>query len=336
MMRPIRRVPAGAVVTVALLTVAVGCGGGNSRPATGRSSALPSPFTIATRWGAESLGLRNPRSLAIGPDGSLYVTDASQRVTVISASGKVIRRWGRPGSGRGEFRFVAGDPSDPNDINGRVAVGSNGMVYVSDGGNARVQVFTRQGRFVRQFGGFGSGKAQFFSPLGLAVDHDGSVYVMDDQTGSLSKFSASGELAWRIGGTASADRDLAGHLQIVGGSIDTHARLVIANDERGRILYLDRDGHKVDAFGAPARAVTPGSACGVSVDARGDTYVFECFPRSFIRVFDRAHRLIAHWSRATYGPPQFGPHGEVFALYKGGGNDVVGGILKLKTTLPGG
>jgi len=321
-----------AVLFAVAVGVFAGCGGG-ANP-TGASS-LPTPFKITARLSAKSLGLRNPRSLAIGPDGNLYVTDASQRVTVISPSGHVLRRWGRPGSGRREFRFVASDPSDPNDINGRIAVGADGTVYVSDGGNARVQVFTPQGVFVRQFGGFGSGKAQFFSPLGLAVDHDGNVYVVDDQTGSLSKFSASGKLAWRIGGAASADRDLAGHLQLVG-SIDAHGRLVIANNERGRILYVDREGHKVDAFGPPAKGLDPAWACGASVDARGNTYVFECFPRSFIRVFDRTHRLIAQWSRATYGPPQFGPHGEVFVLYKGGGNDVVGGILKLKITLPGG
>lgn len=323
------------VITAACWAVGVGviagCGG-NTTP-TG-SSSLTTPFKVTARFTAKSLGLRNPRSLAIGPDGNLYVTDARQRVSVISPGGHVLRRWGRPGTGRGEFRFVAGDPSDPNDISGRVAVGPDGMVYVSDGGNGRVQVFTRQGGFVRQFGGFGEGKAQFLSPLGLAVDRDGNVYVVDDDPGTLSKFSASGRLVWRIGGDASADRDLAGHLQLVG-SIDTHGRLVMTNDERGRILYLDRDGRKVDAFGPPARAVTPGSTCSASVDDRGDTYVFECFPRNVIRVFDRTHRLIARWSTATDGPPQFGPHGEVFVLYKGGGNDVVGGILKLEITLPG-
>ena len=324
------------VLTAAFFAVGVGvlagCGG-STKPA--GSSSLPAPFRITARLSARSLGLRNPRSLAIGPNGNLYVTDASQRITVISPSGKVIRRWGRPGTGRGQFRFVGHDPSDPNDINGKVAVGPDGMVYVSDGGNARVQVFTGQGRFVRQFGSFGSGKAQFLSPTGLAIDHDGNVYVVDDQPGTLSKFSASGKPIWRVGGAASADRNFAGHLQLLG-SIDAHGRLVLANDERGRILYVDGDGHAVDSFGAPTRGLASPWACGATVDARGDTYVFECFPRSFIRVFDRTHRLVAQWSRATFGPPQFGPHGEVFALYKDGGNDIVGGILKLKITLPGG
>jgi sugar lactone lactonase YvrE len=323
------------VLAAVLFAVGVGflAGCGASTKRTG-SGSRPTPFRITARWSAKSLGLRNPRSLAIGPNGNLYVTDANQRIIVISPSGKVIRRWGRAGSHPGQFRFVGGDPNDPNDINGKVAVGPTGTVYVSDGGNARVQVFTPQGKFLRQFGSFGTGKAQFLSPAGLAVDKGGNVYVVDDQPGTLSKFSANGKLIWRIGGAATTERDLAGHLQLVG-SIDAHGRLVIANDVRGRILYVDGSGHKVDVFGPPTRGLATPWACGASVDARGNTYVFQCFPRSFIRVFDRTHRLIAQWSRATFGPPSFGPHNEVFALYKGRGNDVVGGLLKLEITLPG-
>jgi len=310
--------------------VIAGCSG--STAPTGRSS-LPTPLRTTARFTAKSLGLRNPRSLAIGPDGNLYVTDAGQRVSVISPGGHVLRRWGRLGSGRGEFRFVAGN-DDPNDIDGKVAVGPDGTVYVSDGGNGRVQVFTPQGRFVRQFGSFGEGEGQFLDPRGLAVDHEGNVYVVDDTAGTLSKFAASGKLMWRVGGANSPDRDLGGHLQLMG-SIDRHGRLVIANDVGGRVVYVDGGGHAVDAFGAPTRHLASPWACGATVDAQGNTYVFAC-PRPLTRVFDRTHLLIARWSTATFGPPQFGPHGEIFALYKGRGNDVVGGILKLAFTLPSG
>jgi len=310
--------------------VLAGCGG--STTATGHSS-LPTPLRITARFTAKSLGLRNPRSLAIGPDGNLYVTDASQRVSVISPGGHVLRRWGRLGSGRGEFRFVAGN-EDPNDIDGKVAVGGpDAAVYVSDGGNGRVQVFTPQGHFVSQFGSFGEGEAQFLDPRGLAVDHEGNVYVVDDTRATLSKFAPGGKLVWRVGGATSSDRDLGGHLQLMG-SIDRHDRLVIANDARGRIVYVDAGGHAVDSFGAPTRRLASSWACGATVDAQGNTFVFECFPRHLMRVFDRTHRLIARWSTATFGPPQFGPHGEIFALYEGRGADVVRGILKLAVTRP--
>src|SRR6266571_7791907 len=144
-----------AVVTAGVTVLAVGCAA---------APALPNPFTITAGYSAKSLGLDHPDALAAGPDANLYVTDLSQRVTVISPAGKVLRRWGKTGTGPGEFKFITNDPTAPTDVAGRIAVGRNGMVYVSDSGNDRVQVFTPQGRFIRQIGSYGSGKGQFFFP----------------------------------------------------------------------------------------------------------------------------------------------------------------------------
>ena len=244
---------AAAAVVAGVAVLGAGCAANAAAPAGGHPSAaaaaspaLPNPFTITARYSAKSLGLDHPDALAVGPDGNLYVTDLSQRVTVISPGGKVLRRWGKPGTGPGEFKFIANDPTAPTDVAGRIAVGRNGMVYVSDSGNDRVQVFTPQGRFIRQFGSYGSGKGQFFFPADLAVDGSGNVYVADDQSQTLAKFSPAGKVIWQIGGSASSDPDLLGHQHLA--SIDAHGRLVTVNDDQGRVLYVDPSGHKVDAF----------------------------------------------------------------------------------------
>src|SRR5215472_8286995 len=121
------RLAIAAAVGTAFL--AAGCAG-KAATATGTktspaslSRALPSPFTVAARYTAKSLGLVHPTAMAIGPDGNLYVTDSSQRVTVISPAGKVLRRWGKPGSGPGEFKFIAFETSTPNDVAGKIAIG---------------------------------------------------------------------------------------------------------------------------------------------------------------------------------------------------------------------
>jgi DNA-binding beta-propeller fold protein YncE len=325
---------AAAAVVAGVAVLGAGCAANAAAPAGGHPSAaaagspaLPNPFTITARYSAKSLGLDHPDALAAGPDGNLYVTDLSQRVTMISPGGKVLRRWGKPGAGPGEFKFISGDPTDPTDVAGRIAVGRTGMVYVSDSGNSRVQVFTPQGRFIRQFGSYGSGKGQFFFPAGLVVDGSGNVYVADDQSQTLAKFSPAGTVIWRIGGSASSDQDLLGHQHLA--SIDAHGRLVMVNDDQGRVLYVDPSGRKVDAF---SPSVSPGGhVCEATVDAAGNTYVAGCGPTPPARVYDRSHRLVAEWPGSKYSlltSPIFGPNSEVFALATDGS------ILRLRITLP--
>ena len=324
---------AAAAAGLALLTG--GCSG-NAATATGTnptrvgatSRALPSPFTVTVRYTAASLGLNHPVALAIGPDGNLYVTDLSQRVTVISPAGTVLRRWGKRGTGPGEFKFISADPTAPADVQAPLAVGPDGMVYVSDSGNARVQVFTPQGRFVRQFGSLGSGKGQFLRPFFLVVDQAGNVYVEDDQAGIVSKFSPGGKVIWQIGGP-SGDPDLVGLQKFT--EIDAHGRIVMVNDDLNKVLYVDAGGRKVDAFSPSTSGQPTGHVCGATVDAAGNTYVSGCGSGPTL-VYDRAHRLVAEWPGTAYSllqSPVFGPRGEVFTLATDRS------ILRLRITLPG-
>jgi DNA-binding beta-propeller fold protein YncE len=323
----------GAALALGIALAAAGCGTSSAAnhptPASTASSTsptLPNPFTILARWSQTSLGLSfgsedpEANALAIGPNGNLYVTDLSQRVTVISPEGRVLRRWGGPGKGPGEFNFV-----NLRTVIGKLAVDSHGLVYVSDSGNARIQVFTPEGRFVRQFGSFGEGSGQFHVPVGVAVDDAGNVYVVDDgRPGVVDKFSPGGKLVWQVGGATSPDPDLRGHVHLT--SIDRHGRLVMVDDDLGRVVYLDEDGHKVDAFDVRK------ALCDISVDALGTTFLTGCgLGYQYAYVFDRAHTLVGQWEggdEALAIAPVFGPNGEVFAL----GWD--GSLLMLKITLP--
>jgi DNA-binding beta-propeller fold protein YncE len=250
---------------------------------------------------------------------------------MLSPTGKVLRRWGKPGSGPGEFKFIPSDPTVPTDVQGEIAVGLDGEVYVSDSGNGRVQVFTADGRFVRQFGSYGSGKGHLLQPFHLVADNAGNVYVADDAAGTLTKFSPAGQVLWQIGGGVSSDSDLNGHFKFT--SIDAHGRLVVVNDDQNRILYIDPSGHKVDAFSPSTSGSPTGHVCGATVDAAGNTFVSGCGDATGATlVYDRAHRPIAKWPGSTYSllrSPVFGPPGEVFALAADGT------ILKLHITLPG-
>jgi DNA-binding beta-propeller fold protein YncE len=217
-------------------------------------------------------------------------------------------------------------------VSAGIAVGADGRVYVDDSGNSRVEVFTPAGRYVREFGRYGSGKGQILFSNYLAVDRGGDVYVADDQAETLTKFSPSGAIKWTIGGSASTDPDLVGHYHMSSSSIDSHGRLLMANDDANRVLYIDPSGHKVDAFGSPGDF--KGGPCDVTVNANGATFVGSCQEplgsHHYAEVFDPTHHLIGAWDPSPMAfSPRFGPHGEVFAL----GED--GSILRLRINLSG-
>jgi DNA-binding beta-propeller fold protein YncE len=276
-----------------------------------QSQQVPEPAThlrVVRSLSLSSLGLAKPEAVALGPNGNLYVIDSvHQTVTEATASGRVIRTWGGEGPRPGQFRLADGS---------RIAVDQKGRVYVADSGNGRVQVFSSSGRFIRQIGTFGGLAGQFVYPTAIAVSPDGSVYVSDDSRTTLTKMSPTGHQEWRLGGPRtlpSTPPDLAGHLHF--GSIDSHGRLVVANDDTSRIVYISPGGHEVDAFGHGTTRDEPSDfpkgSCDTTVDSKGYVYVAGCIPSrktgNLIQIYDANHRLVGVWRHSpAVTAPRFG------------------------------
>ena len=74
----------------------------------------------------------------------------------------------------------------------QVAFDAQDNLYVLDRGNARVLVFDRNGRFVRQIGKKGGGPGELTSPSSLAVTVSGEVVVSDNGRRAFSVFSRDG------------------------------------------------------------------------------------------------------------------------------------------------
>ena len=51
---------------------------------------------------------------------------------------------------------------------------------MADGGNHRVQVFTADGRFIRTFGGRGTGPGKLLGPHALVIGKDQRLYLAED------------------------------------------------------------------------------------------------------------------------------------------------------------
>ncbi len=112
-----------------------------------------------------------PFGITAGVDGYVYVTDVgSHQVFKFSEDGKLVKNWGRWGSGPGQFYKPKG-----------ISQHQDGQLFVADFGNHRAQVFSSNGDFVTEFGineamqprnevNMSKGQAQLSGPSSLVGD----------------------------------------------------------------------------------------------------------------------------------------------------------------------
>lgn len=97
----------------------------------------PTSVTVGG-WGIGSGHLLGPSGVAIGPTGTVYITNSgANNVVAYSPTGQVVAHWGSYGSMPGHFNGPSG-----------IAIGPNGNVYVADTLNQRVQRFSPTGRYM--------------------------------------------------------------------------------------------------------------------------------------------------------------------------------------------
>lgn len=119
--------------------------------------------------------LSNPGSLAVSPNGILYVADSSNhRIQKYSLEGEPLGFLGRLGSAPGQF-------SAPTDI----AFDSLGRMYVSDYGNNRVAVFDAYDTLIGQLGT--EETCDVYNIHGIAVGTDGALWVTEHTSHRMTK-----------------------------------------------------------------------------------------------------------------------------------------------------
>jgi len=126
-------------------------------------------------------------SIRVDPEGNIWVVDATGHVVYkMNPQGKVVMRLGRQGvTGMGHDTFNL--PTD-------VAFAPNGDLYVSDGyGNARVVKYSRDGKYLIEWGTRGTGPGEFGLPHNLVVDPQGRVYVTDRDNRRIQIFDSNGK-----------------------------------------------------------------------------------------------------------------------------------------------
>ncbi len=141
--------------------------------------------------------LEHPGGVAVDAENRfVYVVDTGkQQVAVFDAdSFKFLRAIGHAQKDVGDDD--PGAMSKPSNV----AVDQDGLVYVSDTMNNRVQVFDPDGNFVRKWGKECDSPGCFARPKGISIDSDGHVWVADAFLNTVDIFDKEGHLLGYFGG----------------------------------------------------------------------------------------------------------------------------------------
>ena len=174
-----------------------------------------------------------PASIAVGPDGNVYVSDeVLNRVSIFDPKGGFLSMWGVKGSEKGQLNRPAGIAFDPD-----------GNLLVADGLNHRIQRFTSEGRFLDAWGVQGTSNGEFNIPWGISLDNDGNIYVADWRNDRIQRFDSQGRHLTTIGESGDGD----GQLKRPSG---------VAINQSGHILVTDWGNERVQVFDSDGSFVT--------------------------------------------------------------------------------
>lgn len=141
--------------------------------------------TLGTKGvlGEDGTHFNRPTDIAFGIRGEFYVSDGygNRRVAQFDRNLEFLGQWGSEGEGEGQFVLPHAITTDPD-----------GLVYVADRTKWRVEVFSPEGSFLRQWTHIGK-------PFGIVYAPDGFFYICDGENARVTKVDQFGNVVGFFG-----------------------------------------------------------------------------------------------------------------------------------------
>lgn len=194
-------------------------------------------YGVSAVFPSQAQSFSAPSSLSTDASGTVWVLDRdAAQVIHLDSAGNLLARWGHKGTAVGEM--------DPGGDGGGLTISSDGLLYIADTGNNRVEVFTPAGVLVRTFGALGNGPGQLLAPMGVALDAEGRAYVSDAGNHRVEVYSPQGSwlATWTFDG-------LVVPRGITVGNQGGTEYVYVADTAAGRVIKSDLSGVDVKVGG---------------------------------------------------------------------------------------
>src|SRR5208337_412115 len=179
-------------------------------------------------WRTPDFNVDGPSGLTVDRHGRLLVADTHfYRVLVYSKEGELLFQFGDGVQGTTPGRF--GYPTD-------VVIDSTENFYVAEyGENDRIQVFSPEGKWLREWGGHGYEPGEFLRPRALAIGPDHCLYVCELGNHRVQKFTRDGSPLGIWGRSGRGPGEL-------------NNPWALAVDHYGDVSVIDSNNHRVQRF----------------------------------------------------------------------------------------
>ena len=217
-------------------------------------------------FGQEPGQFNEPWGIAVD-DSFVYVADTwNHRVQKFTLEGDLVTTFGQSGTtadlGAESGGFFFGPRS--------ITLLPDGQLAVTDTGNHRLQVFDREGNFIRVAGGPGAQPGLFNEPVGLARGEAG-VYLADTWNARIQLLTTdlSPILEWPVDGWEGDSTENKPYL-----AVDSGGRVYTTDPENFRVLIFDEGGEYLARFGQPGTELDSlGLPNGIAIDDEDNVYV---------------------------------------------------------------
>lgn len=158
----------------------------------------------------------------------IYISDTKHKqIQVFSSAGKFSFKFGKQGTGEGEFQFPYGIAGD-----------KKGNVYVADLYNGKISIFSPEGKFIKYFTDESKNASFLASPAGLRIYND-KLYVTDIKTNSVFEYTLSGKKTLELTAAKKKDDTLNAPNAV---AVDDEQNIYVSDTGNQRLVAYDKKG----------------------------------------------------------------------------------------------
>jgi DNA-binding beta-propeller fold protein YncE len=130
-------------------------------------------------------------------------------------------------------------------------------LYVTDFSNDYIQVFNRDGEFLRTIGSSGSEPGQFLGPSGITVSPtSGNIFVSDQINNRVQVLNPEGEAILVFGQSGSEPGQFN---QPIGLEVDEFENIYVSDSQNNRVQVFDKNGNFLSSYGTSVANPGPSS-----------------------------------------------------------------------------